>query len=163
MSVYDEQMSSKSDQNPKDIVNPIDKDKIAEMPSLLEYAHTIGSALIKPEDTGKIKGRALKAMHEQTGMQMGKLYEQMQLLAHQAKEIQDRVLVSERIYQAKIGFEPIVSHTYYLYQKGGRDVLSMVAPEEWGGSLPFDGLVASVKLLGDHTWDILEKGDIDLD
>lgn len=155
-------MSLKPASDKEEIVNPIDKDKIAEMPSLLEYAHNIGSALIRPEDTGKIKGRALTAMHEQTGMQMGKLYEQMQLLAHQAKEIQDRVLVSERIYTAKIGFEPIVSHVYFLYQKKGQDVLSMISPAEWGPSLPFDGLVAKVKLLGDHTWDILEKGDIDI-
>ena len=152
----------KKDLEAKEFVNPIDKDKIAEMPSLLEYAHNIGSALIRPEDTGKIKGRALTAMHEQTGMQMGKLYEQMQFLAQQAKEIQDRVSVSERIYTAKIGFEPIVSHVYYLYQKQGKDVLSMVAPKEWGRSFPFDGLVAKVKLLGDHTWDILEKGDSDI-
>lgn len=62
------------------------KEKTAETPSLLPYAHTAGGAVIKPEDVGKIKGRAVSAMREQTEMQMSQLYEQMQLLAEQAKK-----------------------------------------------------------------------------
>ena len=50
----------------KEFINPIDKDKITENPHSLEYAHHAGSALIKPEDQGKIKGRALSAMEHQT-------------------------------------------------------------------------------------------------
>mgnify|MGYP000920810291 CR=1 FL=1 len=36
-------------------VNPIDKDKIAENAGLLPYASHIGSAIIKPIESGKIK------------------------------------------------------------------------------------------------------------
>ena len=46
-------------QESKSAVNPIDKDKIAENPHLLPYAHTVGGALVKPEDKGRIKGRAV--------------------------------------------------------------------------------------------------------
>ena len=67
--------------------NPIDKDKVAELPGLLEYAHHVGSALIKPEDSGKIKSRALTAMREQTNMQVKNIYEQMQVLANQMNDI----------------------------------------------------------------------------
>ena len=35
--------------------NPIDKDKTSDSPGLLEYAHHVGSALIRPEDKGKLK------------------------------------------------------------------------------------------------------------
>ncbi|MDX2129531.1 MAG: DUF2452 domain-containing protein [Chloroherpetonaceae bacterium] len=130
--------------------------KTADTPGLLPYAHTSGSALIKPEDTGKIKGRAVSAMHEQTSMQMSQLYQQMELLAAQANAIKKRVEISERIYLAKMSFEPLIGHTYYLYRKGEDDILSLIAPGEWGRSKSFTEFVAKVKLLADHTWDILE-------
>ncbi len=133
------------------------KEKTAQAPSRLPYAHTVGSVVIKPEDVGKIKGRALAAMREQTEMQMAQLYEQMQLLAEQAKKIQQRVEVSERIYSAKIGFEPIIGKTYYLYRReNGEDFLSLVAPNEWGKSRNLE-YVATVKLLADHTWDVINE------
>jgi hypothetical protein len=92
-------------------------------------------------------------------MQMNQLYEQMELLAKQAKEIQARVEISERIYKAEMRFEPLISHTYHLYAKGEKDMLTMVSPQEWGSSMPYDAFVATVKLLGDHTWEIIEKGE----
>ncbi len=140
-------------------INPIDKDKIAENPHLLPYAHTVGGAVIKPEDKGRIKGRAVSAMYEQTDMQLDQLRQQFELLATQAKQIQDRVTISERIYGADMPFEPLISFTYHLYQRSnGKDVLSMVGPNEWGSNPPYK-FMATVQLLGDHTWDILEKGE----
>jgi hypothetical protein len=134
------------------------KEKTAETPGLLPYAHTAGGAIIKPEDTGKIKGRAVSAMHEQTDMQMAQLYKQMELLAAQAKAIQKRVEVSERIYLAKMPFEPLIGHTYFLYRRdSGEDLLSLVAPTDWGRSKPKLEFVAKIKLLADHTWEILEE------
>jgi hypothetical protein len=136
--------------------NPIDKDKVAENPGLLPYAHTVGSAVIKPEDKGKIKGRAVVAMRQQTERQMSQLYKQMQLLAEQANELKRRVEVSERIYSADMGFEPLIGHTYYLYErKDGSDLLSMVAPHEWGRSTTFSRFIAKVTLLADHTWEVV--------
>lgn len=135
------------------------KEKTTETPGLLPYAHQSGSAIIKPEDKGKITGRAVAAMHSQTDMQMAQIYQQMQLLADQAKVIKNRVEVSERIYQSSIGFEPLINHHYFLYEKeDGADFLSMVAPEEWGRKKRFSKFIAEVKLLADHTWDII-RGD----
>lgn len=135
--------------------NPIDKIKVAENPGLMEYAHTAGSAVIRPEDVGKVKGKAQLAMRQQTNEQLGKIYKQMELLAQQAKEIKNRIDISERIYDAAIGFEPIINHVYYLYEKkDGSDILSMVAPSEWGRSYPFNQFLARVFLLADHTWKV---------
>ncbi|PLK43696.1 MULTISPECIES: DUF2452 domain-containing protein [Emticicia] len=135
--------------------NPIDKIKVAENPGLMEYAHTAGGAVIRPEDIGKVKGKAQMAMRQQTGEQLNKIYRQMELLAQQAKEIKNRIDVSERIYDAAIGFEPIINHVYYLYEKkDGTDILSMVAPNEWGRSFPFNQFLAKVFLLADHTWKV---------
>ena len=135
--------------------NPIDKVKVAENPGLLEYAHTAGGAVIRPEDIGKIKGKAQLAMRQQTNEQLSKIYKQMELLAQQAKDIKIRIDISERIYDAAIGFEPIINHIYYLYEKkDGSDILSMVAPNEWGRSFPFNQFLAKVFLLADHTWKV---------
>ncbi len=141
-------------------VNPIDKDKITETPGILPYAHTVGSAVVKPEDTGKIKGRAMAAMRQQTDRQIEQLRKQMQVLADQAREIQRRVEVSELIYGAQMGFEPLVGHTYYLYEKkDGEYVLSMVANNQWGRSFPYQRFVAAATLLADHTWDVQQAQD----
>lgn len=134
------------------------KEKTTENPGILPYAHHAGSALIKPEDKGKITGRAVAAMHSQTDMQMSQIYQQMQLLADQAKKIQARIEVSERIYLSSIAFEPIINHHYFLYQKSdGTDFMSMIAPEEWGRKKDFAQFIAEIKLLADHTWDILRE------
>ncbi len=134
-------------------------EKITDQPGLLPYAHQAGSALIRPEDKGKITGKAVAAMHSQTDMQMAQIYAQMKLLADQAKTIQQRLEVSERIYLADISFEPLINHVYYLYlRENGRDFLSMVSPQEWGRKKPFEKFVAKIRLLADHTWEIIREG-----
>lgn len=150
--------SEKKDKNP-DFVNPIDPDKISENPHSLTYGHHVGSAPIKAEDVGKQKGRSLTAMEHQTDQQLTQLYEQMQLLAAQAKKIQDRKTISTKIYAANFRFEPLINHVYYLYEdQDGQEILSMIAPQEWSKSK--SGIyryIATVKLLADHTWDILDQ------
>jgi hypothetical protein len=149
-----------SEKEKKEFVNPIDPDKITENPHSLPYAHHTGSALVKPEDQGKIKSRGLNAMEHQTDMQLGQIYEQMQLLADQAKKLQDRKDISERIYLAEMRFEPLINHVYHLYKKDtGTHLLSLIAPDQWGRSKKSFEFVATVRLLADHTWDILEKAD----
>jgi hypothetical protein len=156
----------------KDKARKIDAEKIdlqrmaeqtSDQPGLIAFPHTVGGAVIRPEDQGKIKGRALSAMREQTSRQMKQLYEQAQLLAEQAREIQQRATLSERIYESEISFEPLIGHVYHLYERqDGSSLLSMVGPDEWGRSRPFKCWLATVKLLADHTWDILEQNPDEL-
>lgn len=137
--------------------NPIDKDKIAENPHLLPYAHTVGGSVIKPIDKGRVKGLAVSAMYDQTEMQLDQIREQVTLLAAQAEKIHQRVRISEKIYLADINFKPLIGHTYHLYErKNGKEILSMIGPNEWGKSMPFENFVATATLLSDHTWDILK-------
>lgn len=145
-----------SHQQPKDIVNPIDPDKVADNPHLLPYAHTVGGALIRPMDKGRVKGLAVSAMYEQTDMQLDQIRQQIELLARQAKAIQDRVEISEKIYLADMNFEPLIGRTYHLYEKpDGSHLLSLIAPAEWGRRCPYQH-TASARLLADHTWQIVE-------
>ncbi|MFM8487219.1 MAG: hypothetical protein ACKOCH_12865, partial [Bacteroidota bacterium] len=78
-------VSEKKDPEEQAFVNPIDKDKVAENPGLLPYAHTAGGAVIRPEDKGKIRGLAMTAMYDQTDRQMEQLRRQMETLMSQAK------------------------------------------------------------------------------
>ena len=142
----------------EEFVNPIDPDKIAENPHLLPYAHTVGGAVIKPEGTGKLKGRALSAMNQQTDMQLSQIYEQMQLLAAQAQKIQTRKSISDYIYQTELRFEPLINHVYHLYRKSDlKLMLSLIGPNSWGKSGAELTFLASVKLLADHTWEVLDQ------
>lgn len=137
--------------------NPIDKDKIAENPGLLPYAHHVGGTVIKPIDKGKVKGRAMAAMQQQVQSQMDQIYKQMELLAEQAKILHKRVEISNRIYDADIPFQPLISHIYHLYRREeGKHVLSLIGPQDWGRSKPIGTFIATVKMLSDHTWEVLE-------
>jgi Protein of unknown function (DUF2452) len=140
-------------------VNPIDKEKVAENPGLLPYAHSAGGAVIRPEDQGRIRGNAMTAMYDQTDRQMEQLRRQMETLVSQAKSLQDRMNVSEIIYAAEVPFQPVIHHHYHLYcrKSDGKHLLSMIAPLEWGRRQPYEYL-ASVRLLGDHTWEVLNGG-----
>lgn len=151
-------MAKQKKQKPNEaFVNPIDKTKVAETPGLLPYAHTAGGAVIRPEDKGRIRGNAMTAMYDQTDRQMEQLRQQMETLVNQAKSLQARMGVSELIYQAEVPFQPVIHHVYHLYQRksNGSHLLSMISPSEWGKNAPFEHL-ATVRLLGDHTWEVLE-------
>lgn len=146
-----------NEEKKKEFINPIDEDKISENPHNLPYAHTVGGFQIKPIDKGKVKARALTAMEEQTQSQLNQIKEQIDVLARQAKEIQKRVEVSQWIYMSEMGFEPLSGQTYHLYKKdNGKHVLSIIGPNEWGKKeCPFSEFVSSVRMLADHTWQIL--------
>lgn len=136
--------------------NPIDKDKIAENPGLLPYAHHMGSAIIKPIDKGRTKGLAMDAMYEQTESQLLQIKEQVEVLVRQAQAIHDRIDLSEKIYKADCGFKPIPNKEYYLYDKGEENwIVSMVSPSEWGKSIPYEYL-ATLNLMSDSTWKVLD-------
>lgn len=160
-----EEKNKEKETGQESFFNPIDKDKIAENPHLLPYAHTVGGAVIKPIDKGRTKGLALDAMYEQSDMQLDQIRDQVALLVQQAENIRRRVDISEKIYKAEMGFKPIISKNYHLYERKSSSkstksnwILSLVGPDEWGRSCPYDFL-ATVKLLSDHTWDILD-GDL---
>lgn len=121
--------------------------------SVLPYASSVSGVAIRPTKEGMIKHKALAAMDEQTNMQLNQIKEQIELLARQAQEIRKRKELSLMIYEAKLSFKPQIGQTYYLYErKDGTHLLSLVAPQEWGGSGPYKQFLAAVQLLADHTW-----------
>ena len=148
-------MSNKIDISKIDLEK--EKEKIADLPGLIEYAHTVGGALVKPEDKGKIKGQAMAAMQDQTTRQFDQIFGQMKTLLDQANQLKKRVEMSERIHQSEMGFSPVIGQTYHLYtRENGTDFLSMITPSEWGRSKKWSDYIGSVRLLSDHTWEVLD-------
>lgn len=144
-----------------EFINPIDAEKVSQNPGTLPYAHNVGGFVIKPTKEGVIRSKALSAMEDQTDMQLDQIKKQIELLAQQANEIQQRKEISYLIYQSKMNFQPLINKEYYVYEKQeGEYVLSMIGPSEWR-KLPFKKFIAKVKLLADHTWLILEKPEVD--
>lgn len=156
-------MSNTKLKKPKEInVDEIDmdlmKERTTDLPGLIEYAHNIGGFSIVPTQEGSIKSSAIEAMKGQTDLQMKQIYEQMKLLADQAAKLQERAKISLDIYQAKMRFKPVIGKEYYLYlNKKDEHVLSMVKPDEWGETMPFKEYIATVKLMADHTWEVVSK------
>jgi hypothetical protein len=123
--------------------------------SVLPYSASVSGAVVKANEEGVIRYKALTAMEEQTNMQLNQIRQQIELLALQAQEIQKRKELSMLIYNAKLSFQPVIGQRYYLYERAdGSHFLSMISPKEWGGmaSGKFKTALAQVELLADHTW-----------
>jgi hypothetical protein len=121
--------------------------------SVLPYSASVAGAVIKPNEEGVIRHKALTAMEEQTNMQLDQIRKQIELLALQAQEIHKRKELSMLIYNAKLSFKPEIGQVYYLYEKEDeRYMISLISPKEWGAAMPYKRFVAAVQLLADHTW-----------
>jgi hypothetical protein len=121
--------------------------------SVLPYSASVAGAVVKPTEEGVIRHKALTAMEEQTNMQLDQIRKQIELLALQAQEIHKRKELSLLIYNAKLSFKPDIGQVYYLYEKAdGNHTISLISPEDWGGTMPYKKFVAAVQLLADHTW-----------
>jgi hypothetical protein len=121
--------------------------------SVLPYSASVAGAVVKPNEEGVIRHKALTAMEEQTNMQLDQIRKQIELLALQAQEIHKRKELSMVIYNARLSFKPDIGQTYYLYEKQDEDhIISLISPKDWGGAMPYKKFIAAVQLLADHTW-----------
>lgn len=127
--------------------------------SLSPIPLSIGSPVIRPEDKNKIKANAVEAMHHYANQEIAMLKKQADLIMSQVREIEARLKISEHIYESNLKFTPIVNQIYHLYEKDNYYNLSLIGPTEWGRSRTVGKYVASVKLLGDHSWDVINKAD----
>ncbi len=116
----------------------------------------VASAAIKPVDKGKIKSVALETVEKQANQQINMLKKQAELIMQQVREIEERVRIAAEIYAADISFEPVIGHTYHLYERNGKRSLSLVGPKEWGRSKTAGQFIATVKLMADRTWEVLD-------
>lgn len=117
---------------------------------------TLGSPVIKAEDRNQIKANAVEAMHHYANQEIAMLKKQADLIMEQVREIENRLKVSEKIYQSDMRFTPVIGQIYHLYENGDHFKLSLIGPGEWGRSKTIGKYLASVRLLGDHSWDLVK-------
>jgi hypothetical protein len=106
---------------------------------------------IAPIETTKEK--SLVVMEHHANRQIESLKKQAALLVKQATEIQNRMELAQLISTAEYSFTPIMLKEYYLYELSGKYTLTLIAPEEWSGGIPYGECVARVRQLGDSTWE----------
>jgi len=110
-----------------------------------------------------VKDSSLTIMEHNANKQLEKLSEHAKLLVEQAKDIEKRVELSRKISRAEYGFKPVHLREYYLYQQLYRGIketkfkLTLISPEEWKGDCPYGDYVATVRQLGDSTWEEIIK------
>lgn len=133
------------------------KDQGLDLGALIEYAEQEGGFDIVPSEKGSKEGKAMTVMKGQTSDRLQSIMEQMKTLASQAQELKERAEIHEMIYLATVNFSPVMGKHYFLYQKGpGEYRVSLIGPDEWGKSCPFELAIARVKFLHDETWQIID-------
>ncbi len=138
-------------------VDPLKKDALYQGPDKFSpIPLSVSSPKINPVDKRLVKANAFETMQHQANQQIMMLKKQADLLMEQARQIEERLIISQRIYEADLNFEPVIGTIYHVYEKNGKTVLSLVAPNEWGRSQPYEKHVCSARLLADKSWELLK-------
>ena len=106
------------------------------------------------------RGYGLITMEHHANRQIDSLKKQAALLVEQATEIQDRMKLAHLISTAEYSFTPTMLKEYYLYERSGKYRLTLIAPEEWDGKIPYGECVARVRQLGDSSWEEIVSEEI---
>ena len=84
------------------------------------------------------------------------LREQIELIIQQAKKIMDRVEFTKEIYSYNVRFDPVIGHTYYIYERNNKErFVSLISPKEWGSKYNFKH-VHTAKFCADDTWEKID-------
>jgi len=99
-------------------------DNVTEDANILPYGSNVSAPAIVLPDVGGFKtGRGIEAKHYLES-KLDEIKEEYYRLAKLAEDTQ-------KIYQAKFNFVPIVGETYHLYNTGTDYILSLIEPERW--------------------------------
>jgi hypothetical protein len=108
---------------------------------LLEYASEVGSIKFEVQDVSLWKRKELEKVKNVFQQDLFEINERIQ-------KLMDEILLNDMIYSSNMNFEPIVGHTYHLYEnKKGEKFLSLIEPELW--NMPYLG---TYKLNSDKKW-----------
>jgi len=115
---------------------------------LLPYGSNVGAPSFGPTNLTPWKREGIKKINDQLHTRLGELKSQYDLLMEQLHW-------NELIYSSSFNFEPIVGHTYHLYQAKEGFELSLLSPEEWGRSLKLKW-IGSFRLTSDRSWQAIK-------
>lgn len=118
------------------------------MPSaaFLPYPVSTLSPPIIPNDLSSFKSRGISQVERE-------LRQKLEEIRESYLRTIDHFNWNKLVYEADIGFEPVVGESYHVYEVGGRRLLSMIAPDEWS-----EKHLATVRLNVDRQWKIEQTG-----
>ena len=116
-------------------------DRVAENKMTMPYGDSVSApAIVKPDVDGFISERgaqAVNAIHAK--------YEEIQ---DEFAKLVETSKDNELVYNASIGFVPIVGHVYHLYERDdGSCFLSLIEPHQWDMKC-----LGSFRLATDSLW-----------
>lgn len=137
--------------------DPLKKDAIYQGPDKFSpIPLSLSSPKIEPIDKRLVKATAFEVMQYQANQQIALLKKQADLIIEQVRAIEERMIISQKIYEADLNFEPIIGTVYHVYEHKGKTVLSLIAPHEWGKKQTYQTHLCSARLLADKSWELLK-------
>jgi hypothetical protein len=118
--------------------------------AFLPYPTSTLSPAIVPNDLSNFKSRGVSQVERDLQQRLVEIREEyITAITH--------FNWNKLAYEADINFEPVVGQTYYLYNARGRNLLSMISPEQW-----YQKHLATLRLDMDRQFKIVETGpDVD--
>ena len=114
--------------------------------AFLPYPVSTLSPPIIPNDLSSFKSRGISQVERE-------LRQKLEEIRESYLRTIDHFNWNKLVYEADIGFEPVVGESYHVYEVGGRRLLSMIAPDEWS-----EKHLAPVRLNVDRQWKIENIG-----
>jgi len=98
-----------------------------------EYPTEIGSQNFQPDDIPLFK-------IEKTQKIKTYFTSKFDEIAKQYGDLLKEISINERLYSSRYSFEPVVSHSYFLYKDNkGDEFLSIISPSEWNYKFDYIG------------------------
>jgi len=108
----------------------------------LEYPTSLGSAVFEVPNVPLFREKSSKKMMDTFNQEKNEIVDQVKRLYEQYND-------SIMVWESKFNFEPIVGKSYFLYNFGNKDTLSLISPEEWG---KIESFVGEFKLNSENKW-----------
>ena len=120
--------------------------RVADNPMATPYGTDVSApAFTVPDVQGYKKEQAAEASH--------RFHQRYEELEQAMQELMTQAQYNDRLLNASMAFKPIIGQVYYLYNKDGKDFISMVSPEEFGESYMREKeFVGAYKILADNAW-----------
>ncbi len=113
--------------------------------AFMPYPVSTLSPKIIPNDLSTFKSRGISQVERD-------LQTKLEEMRKQYIETIEHFNWNKLVYEADINFEPITGETYHLYEIRGKNVLSMISPDQWAHRH-----LASFRLNLDRQWELKES------
>ena len=120
-------------------------DNVADDPGLLPYGSNVGAPAIKPTDINSWKNERIVSTNHYFETRYNEIKEEYIKLMEEYEW-------NQLVYNAQYSFQPVLGHTYYLYQhEKGHLWLSLIEPEQWDQIF-----IGAFKLTSNDKWEKVE-------